>query len=78
MACPSMTPVTLRLRELREARGWSQSELARASGVGQSAISRLEAGERSSISFADLERLADALDVDAAVLIVHEHKRGRR
>ncbi len=34
-----------RLIELREARGWSQSELGRQSGVGQSTINRLEQGE---------------------------------
>lgn len=36
----------LRLRELREERGFSQHELAQESGVGRSTIAALEAGER--------------------------------
>ena len=77
MACPTMSPVTLRLRELREARSWSQSELSRRSGVPQDVISRLEGGKRESVSFAHLEQLADALDVDAGYLILHT-KKGKR
>lgn len=34
-----------RMRQLREAHGWSQAELGRRSGVGQSTINRLESGE---------------------------------
>lgn len=74
-----MTPISLRLRELREAKGWSQNELARESGVPQYTISRLEAGERESVNLLQLEKLATALGVNAALLIVHEpEKRGRR
>ena len=36
----------LRLRELREERGFSQRSLAQESGVGRSTIAALEAGER--------------------------------
>ena len=36
----------LRLRELREERGFSQHSLAEESGVGRSTIAALEAGER--------------------------------
>lgn len=35
-----------RLRGLREARGWSQSDLSRASGIVRPAISNYEAGKR--------------------------------
>lgn len=35
-----------RLRGLRQARGWSQSELARRSGIVRPAISSYEAGKR--------------------------------
>jgi transcriptional regulator with XRE-family HTH domain len=64
-------PVSLRLRELREAKDVSQVELARRSGVPQPTISKLEHGELTSISFAQLEALAEAL------LIRHERK-GKR
>jgi transcriptional regulator with XRE-family HTH domain len=79
MAHPIVTPVYLRIRELREAKGWSQAELARRSGVPQSSISRLESGEQESVNFQHLERLADVLGVHAALLIAHEpEKRERR
>jgi transcriptional regulator with XRE-family HTH domain len=47
------------------------------SDVSQSTISRIEAGETGGISLANLERLADALGINAALLIVHEPK-GKR
>jgi transcriptional regulator with XRE-family HTH domain len=67
-------PVTIRLREVREAKGLTQAGLARASGVPQPTISRIERGT-SAIDLGVLERLADALGVDAALLIRHD--RGR-
>jgi transcriptional regulator with XRE-family HTH domain len=76
MACPVVTPVSLRLRELREAKGLSQVQLSSLSDVPQPIISRLESGRQASISFAQLEALANALDVDAALLI--RHVRGSR
>ena len=72
-----MTPINLRLKELREVRGWSQAELARRSGVHQSVISRLENGRTRSVSFPNLERLADALGCDPGYLVMTE-ERGRR
>lgn len=65
-----MTPVTLRVKELREAKSISQNELARLSGVRQASISEIEAGKTRRVAFDVLERLADALGVDPAVLIV--------
>jgi len=65
-----MTPITLRLRDLRKIRGWSQSELARRSGVSQSVISRLESGVIEAVSFENLERLAEALECDPGYLVV--------
>lgn len=65
-----MSPIHLRLQELREVNGWSQAELARRSGVHQSVISRLERGEIQSVSFANLERLAGALGCDPGYLVV--------
>jgi transcriptional regulator with XRE-family HTH domain len=53
-----------RLRGLREARGWSQSELARRSGIVRPAISNYEAGKREPTDRV-LAILATALDFDA-------------
>jgi len=66
----TMTPITLRIEELRKARGWSQSELARQSGVPQPTISRIESRQTSAVDFAVLEKLAKALQCDPGYLIV--------
>jgi transcriptional regulator with XRE-family HTH domain len=71
----AMTPVRLRLKELREGKGWSQTELARRSGVLQGTISKMESGATGGVDFEILEKLADALGINAAVLIAHEPKR---
>ena len=72
-----LMPITLRIRELREARGLSQAELARLSCVRTATVSDMERGRTRGVDFATLERLADALGVNAALLIVHEPKRPR-
>jgi predicted transcriptional regulator len=56
------------LRDARLAAGLSQSELARQMGVGQSEVSRLEAG-RKNFTLGSLLRAAEALDVDLDVII---------
>ena len=66
-----MTPIRLRLEQLRTAVGWSQAELARRSGVPQPTISRLESEKTRTIDLDNLEKLADALGVNAAALISH-------
>ena len=50
------------VRELREQHGWSQTQLAQASGMTQSAVARFEAGGTVP-TLTVLERLARALDV---------------
>ena len=54
------------VRELRERRGWSQAQLAMASGMTQSAVARFEAGGTVP-TLPVLERLAAALDVSLNV-----------
>jgi ribosome-binding protein aMBF1 (putative translation factor) len=54
------------VRELREQRGWSQTRLAEAAGMTQSAVARFEAGGTVP-TLQVLERLARALDVELAV-----------
>jgi ribosome-binding protein aMBF1 (putative translation factor) len=56
------------VRALREQRGWSQAELARAAGMTQPAVARFEAGGTVP-TLPVLERLANALDADLAVQI---------
>jgi len=66
-----MTPVRLRVKELREAKGLSQVELAKSAGVRQATLSAIENNQTSGVEFAVLDRLATALGVDAAMLVVH-------
>ncbi|WFE24843.1 helix-turn-helix transcriptional regulator [Solwaraspora sp. WMMD791] len=54
------------VRELRERRGWSQTQLATASGMTQSAVARFEAGGTVP-TLVVLERLATALEVSLKV-----------
>lgn len=56
------------VRQLREARGWSQTELAKAASMTQSAVARFEAGGTVP-SLPVLERLAGALDADLVVQV---------
>jgi len=51
-----------RLRQAREMRGWSQTELAEKSGLQASAISHFEVGRRAP-SFDNLKLLAETLQV---------------
>jgi ribosome-binding protein aMBF1 (putative translation factor) len=54
------------VRTLREKRGWSQTHLAQAAGMTQSAVARFESGG-SVPTLPVLERLARALDADLLV-----------
>ena len=70
-----MAAIQIRIRELRELKGWSQAELARQSGVGQASVSRIEGGETSGISLGIVEKLARALGCDPAYLITERRDR---
>lgn len=61
------------LRETRELRGMSQSQLAEAAGFQASAISHFETGRRSP-SFDNLKRLANVLNVSVDFLLAREEK----
>lgn len=73
-----MSPVRLRVRELREVQGLTGAELARRAKVRPSTLSAIENHQTSGIAFAVLGRLADALGVDAAMLVVHSRKAGAK
>lgn len=73
-----MSPIRVRIRELRERRGLSQQALGELAGVRQATISELESGKKQRIDFGILERLAVALGVEPGELLVREkRKRGR-
>lgn len=59
----SMTTFGQRLRAARIRRGWTQSELAKASGLTQSAIGNYESGHRAGPNGAALVDLATALGI---------------
>jgi transcriptional regulator with XRE-family HTH domain len=65
-----MSPIKLRIQEVREALGWSQRELAVAASVRQATISQAESG--GGVNLKTLEKIADALNVDAGKLVVHQ------
>ena len=50
------------LREKREAKGWSQAELARRTGVSQQNISLMESGERPNPGIDTVDALANGLE----------------
>lgn len=56
------------VRDLRERRGWSQTDLARAAGMTQSAVARFEAGGTVP-TLPVLDRVAQALDADLTVTV---------
>jgi len=68
----SQLVISFRIRELREAKGWSPTELAGAANVTQATVSRIENRKVDLLDLAAFERIVDALEVDAAVLIRHD------
>lgn len=69
-----MSPIYLRVRELREARGWTQVELAERAGLRRPTISAIENEQTKGVDFDVLERLANALGVDPGFLIVRSDR----
>ena len=69
MAESTMTPVSIRVKELREGRGWTQVELAERAGITRAQLSRIENHQTKGIDFQTLDSLARALEVHPAVLI---------
>ncbi|MCD0452186.1 helix-turn-helix domain-containing protein [Actinocorallia sp. API 0066] len=67
-----------RLRSVRKRRGVTQRELARLSGVSLSLVRKLEQGEREDTRLETLRRLAAALQVPTAALIVRKADAGER
>ncbi len=72
-----MTPIQIRLRDLRAAKGLSQEALAELACVRQGTVSAIERGATSRIDLDVLDRLARALNVDASELLRSVRKRGK-
>ncbi len=49
--------------QTRQARGWTQGQLAEKSGIAQARISKIEAGEFDSLTMSTLRKFAKAFDV---------------
>ncbi|MGA2983251.1 MAG: helix-turn-helix transcriptional regulator [Terriglobia bacterium] len=77
LACTSffaiLTPMDIgkRLREIREAKGLSQADIEKRSGLLRSYVSRVEGGYTAP-SLATLEKFAKALEVEPHQLLLHE------
>lgn len=61
-----------RLRKAREARGWSQSALARRAGLTPGHINQIESGHRANPNSETIEALVQALGVSADWLLGRE------
>lgn len=57
------TGLAFQIQEMREARGWTQSELGQRAGMAQESISLLENPDAGKPSLSTLLRLASAFDV---------------
>jgi transcriptional regulator with XRE-family HTH domain len=70
--------IRLRVRELREAKGMTQEQLARAAKVRPATLTQIENARTTRVDLRVLERMAYALGVDPGFLIERvPAKRGR-
>lgn len=65
-----MSPLVLRVRELRKALGLTQAEVAERAGVRRATVNRIENAKVTAIDFDVLEKLADVLGVEPGFIIV--------
>ncbi|MFL5612418.1 MAG: helix-turn-helix domain-containing protein [Gemmatimonadaceae bacterium] len=73
-----MSPIRLRVAELRQAKGWTQKQLAERAGISRQTVIRVESESNRRLDYDVLEKLAGAFAVDPAFLIVHEARPRRR
>lgn len=66
-----------RIRMLREQKGWTQEELAKAVNLATKHIGVIERGEKTS-SFETVEKMARAFEVEYQELFVPTHRRTRK
>ena len=70
----TMTPVEIRLREMRKALGLTQVQLAKKAHMDQGDISRIEKGTKQ-ITLDVLDRLCKALKCEPGDILVRKRKR---
>ena len=68
-----MTPVEIRLREVRKSAGLTQAQLAKKAGMAQGEISRIESSA-TMISLDVLDRLCRALKCEPGDLLVRKRR----
>ncbi len=73
-----MSPIEIRLRELRKARGLTQVQVAEETGIDQSQISRIESGETTGMDFSVMERLCTVLRCEPGDLLKRTPRPRRR
>lgn len=74
----TMSPARFRLQEVIDAKGTTQSELSRTSGVSYQTISRMCRNVTGQVSLETLDKLSAALAVDMGALLEREPKKGRK
>lgn len=70
---PSKIRLAQKVRELRQIKGWTLNELAEASGLAVSTLSKIE-NERMSPTFDVVQKLAQGLAIDIVALFSSSHK----
>jgi transcriptional regulator with XRE-family HTH domain len=65
----AVTTTGEKVKRLRRGKAWTQAQLARESGVGQSTVAQIESGARPNPHPSTLGKLAEALDVSPAELL---------
>ena len=73
-----VSPIYLRVAELRRAKGWTQKELADRAGISRQTVIRAESEANRRLDYEVLERLAEAFAVDPAYLIVSDSRKRER
>jgi transcriptional regulator with XRE-family HTH domain len=74
----AMTPLRIQITELREAKGWTQTELAERAGLRRATLNRYERGHVRAVDLGVLEKLSHALGVAPGLLIVEMPGKGSR
>lgn len=61
--------VAQRVRQIRQAKGWSQEQLAEAAGLSRDAVSRIERNDRAA-RLDTVAAIAEGLGVEVAALVI--------